>query len=67
MPSLDLHCQVAYRCSPDSAGPSWLPSDTADIHKNRLSKKGSDDRKGDREREKEREPCAGAEFTIAYK
>ena len=34
---LDLHCRAACRCSPNSAGPSWPPSDTADIHKNRPS------------------------------
>lgn len=28
-----LRCRAACRCSPDSAGPSWPPSDTADIHK----------------------------------
>lgn len=32
---VDLHCRAACRCSPNSAGPSWPPSDTADIHKNR--------------------------------
>lgn len=64
MPPLDLHCRVACRCSPNSAGPSWLPSDTADIHKNRLSKRrggGSDD--GERERERETAMCRGRRRT----
>lgn len=55
MSLLNSHCRVACRCSPNSAGPSWLPADTADIHKNRLSKgRGwSDDR--------EKQPSAGAD------
>lgn len=35
-PPLNSHCRAACRCSPNSAGPSWLPGDTADIHKNRV-------------------------------
>lgn len=35
-PPLNSHCPVACRYSPNSAGPSWLPGDTADIHKNRV-------------------------------
>lgn len=49
-PPWNLHCRAACRCSPNSAGPSWLPSDTADIHKNRRSERrvgGSDDTQRD--------------------
>lgn len=53
---LHLHCQAACRCSPNSAGPSWPPLDTANIHKNRQS-----ERRGGGSDESERQTCAGAD------
>lgn len=53
----DLHCRAACRCSPGSAGPFWPPSDTADIHKNRLCEEEGEG--GGRSDDRARQTCVG--------
>lgn len=58
---MHLRCRAACRCSPDSAGPSWPPSDTADIHKENTGQseemevKGGGGESADTQRERDTE------------